>query len=372
MQHVGGVSKSICAVLKELPKDIAVSIGASHCNNVYLRDSGLVPDLKPALIDWVSERARSYFPGKRTLFHIASKVGIVRSAEHFNRKLSVDLLKERKFDVFHPTFYDDYFLKYIGNKPFVLTVHDMMPELFPQYFRKNDIQIVGKKKLVELSSAIIVPSYRTKADLVRFFDIPDDKITVIYHGGPSREVINEPDIITEPYFLFVGARTAYKNFLGLLNDYAIFCQKDKDVKLVCVGAPFTELEKSEIEARSLSDRVSRVAADDRELKNLYAHAVAFIFPSRYEGFGLPVLESMAYGCPLLLNNRSCFPEVAGDAAMYFNSDGETSELPELMFHVLSMSPEERNTWINKGYDRLERFSWKRAGEQYAALYQSLC
>ena len=371
MQHVGGVSKGICRILEQMPPSIDMRFGVSHCNNVYLRESGLVPDLQPARTDWIAARSKSYFPGKRTLFMAASRMGLVRSAEYYNRRLSVELLRGQDFDVFHPTFFDDYFLRYLGGKPFVLTIHDMMPELFPDYFRKDDLQIVAKRKLIGLASAIAVPSHNTKKDLMDMLGVPEGRITVIHRGGPPRETVTEPAIMPGDYFLFVGSRGEYKNFVGVLNDFSVFSPKYPDVRLVCVGTPFTPAEEGMINERNLSGRVIRKAADDAQLKNLYAHARAFIFPSRYEGFGLPVLESFAYGCPLLLNNRSCFPEVAGDAALYFESDGGFSDLPEKMRQVLEWTPAERTAAVDRGYARLSCFSWERAAAQYAELYSSL-
>lgn len=371
MQHIGGVSKGACRIMEQMPSDVRLTFGVSHCNNVYLAESGLVPGLKPAPTDWVMSRAKSYFPGKRTLFMTASRMGLLRSAEAYNRRCSIKCLKEQAFDVFHPTYYDDYFLKYLGEKPFVLTVHDMMPELFPDYFRKDDLQIVAKRKLIGLAAAVTVPSENTKKDLMELLGVPGEKITVIHRGGPERELVEGPAIRKDTYFLFVGSRTGYKNFSGLLEDFAVFSREIPDVPLVCVGAPFTPGEEQMISDRGLTGMVIRTAADERQLKNLYAHAAAFIFPSRYEGFGLPVLESFAYGCPLLLNNRSCFPEIAGDAAVYFNSDGGRSELPEKMREVLGWTPEERRSVIGRGYSRLAMFSWKKAAEEYAALYRSL-
>jgi len=371
MQHIGGVSKGICSILSQMPEEIEMSFGVDRCNNVYLKESGLIPGLKPAEIDWIDTKAKYYFPGLGTLYRLGSRYGLIPSAEYYNRRKSIQMLKEGKYDVFHPTFFKDYFLPFLKGRPFVLTIHDMMPELFPDYFGKNDMQVLAKRKLAPLAAAIAVPSQNTKEDIMRFLNVPDEKITVIHRGGPAIEDIAGESPCSYPYFLFVGTRGQYKNFWGLVNDFGTFHRSHPEVKLVCVGAPFTKGEAEELNRRGLSNAVIRVAANDEQLKVYYAYALAFIFPSRYEGFGLPVLESFAYGCPLLLNRRSCFPEVAGDAALYFESDGGESDLPELMRQVMDWTQEERTTWIAKGRERLSHFSWKRAAEQYAKLYRSL-
>lgn len=371
MQHIGGVSKGICSILSQMPDEIEMSFGVDRCNNVYLKESGLIPDLRPAEIDWIDTKAKYYFPGLGTLYRLISRHGLIRSAEYCNRRKSVQMLKEGGYDVFHPTFFNDYFLPYLQGRPFVLTIHDMMPELFPDYFGKNDMQVLAKRKLAPLAAAIAVPSQNTKEDVMRFLNVPEEKITVIHRGGPAVEDIAGESPCPYPYFLFVGTRGQYKNFWGLVNDFGSFHPSCPEVKLLCVGAPFTKGEVEELGRRGLSDTVMRVAANDDQLKVYYAHALAFIFPSRYEGFGLPVLESFAYGCPLLLNRQSCFPEVAGDAALYFESDGGESALPELMKLVMAWTQDERRDWVAKGRERLSLFSWKRAAEKYAKLYRSL-
>lgn len=371
MQHVGGVSKSLCSIMKQMPKDIEVSLAVDRCDNVHLKESGLLPDLRPAERDWINTRARCYFPGLGSIYRFASRWGIIRSAEYYNRRKSLQMLQAGRYDVFHPTFFDDYFLPYLKGHPFVLTIHDMMPELFPEYFGKNDRQVLAKRKLAPLAAAIATPSQTTKEDVVRLLGIAPEKITVIHWGGPDVETVTGESPCPYPYFLFVGTRGEYKNFPGLMKDFEAFHRDCPDIRLVCVGAPFSKGEEEELGRRGLSEAVVRMAASDDQLKRLYAHALAFIYPSRYEGFGLPVLEAFAYGCPLLLNHRSCFPEVAGDAALYFQSDGGVSDLPELMKQVVAWDQQEREMWIARGRERLSHYSWKRAAEQYAEMYRSL-
>jgi glycosyltransferase involved in cell wall biosynthesis len=117
--------------------------------------------------------------------------------------------------------------------------------------------------------------------------------------------------------------------------------------------------------------VVHFSATDENVKNLYAHAVAFVYPSLYEGFGMPILEAFAYGCPVLLNNKSCFPEIAGDAAVYFLLDEQGSDLVEKMKMAFSWSNEERESIIQSGYERLNLYSWQKSAEQLKDLYVSI-
>ena len=107
-----------------------------------------------------------------------------------------------------------------------------------------------------------------------------------------------------------------------------------------------------------------------ELKNLYANAIAFIFPSLYEGFGIPILEAFAYGCPVLLNNTSCFPEIAGDAALFFDSKPGKSDLCEKLDFIYNNNSF-RDELIGRGYQRLDGFSWKESSQKLADVYTSV-
>ena len=96
--------------------------------------------------------------------------------------MTIEELQKGEYDIFHPTFFDDYFLPYLKGKPFVLTIHDMIPELYPLFFRPDDIHIILKRKLAPLAKAIIAVSENTKQDIVRILGIPEEKIHVVYHG----------------------------------------------------------------------------------------------------------------------------------------------------------------------------------------------
>ena len=111
--------------------------------------------------------------------------------------------------------------------------------------------------------------------------------------------------------------------------------------------------------------------NDNDLFSLYHHAKCFVYPSEYEGFGIPILEAYQADCPVLLNNASCFPEIAGDAAIYFNMDSKNSNLTEQIECLLSMSTEERRTLLTKQRERLKRFSWEKSANQLADVYQSV-
>lgn len=366
-----GVSKSFCELISAFPNYVAPEISIVQSNNIHLKDSGLVNELQPAKLDIQQFVSKNYFPGKGHIYRIMSNLHIIKGAERINEDSSIRAIKTGNFDVFHPTFFDSYFLRYLNSKPFVLTVHDMMPEIFPQYYGKNNPQILEKKKLVKRADAIVAISENTKKDLIDILNVPESKIHVIYHGAPIiKPSIDEP-IIKERYFLYIGTRNAYKNFTKTVYDFCEFSNNNPDIKLVCTGPKFTMQEMDLFKRLNLSDKISHIFVGDQDLPNLYSNAIAMIYPSLYEGFGMPILEAFACGCPTILNNKSCFPEIAGDAAVYFESDGVKSNLAGTLEKFVSLSSNQRNNIIEKSKKRLANFSWQKSACSLAELYESV-
>ena len=121
----------------------------------------------------------------------------------------------------------------------------------------------------------------------------------------------------------------------------------------------------------LNGRVIQLRPSDIEMSNLYHYAKCFIFPSVYEGFGIPILEAYNAHCPVILNNKSCFPEIAKDAAIFFNLDENSSDLEEVMEQFLTMSQKDSNSLIEKQLQRLKYFSWEKSAQKLADVYLSL-
>lgn len=371
MQDFGGVSKCFCELISNLPEDVKTEIAIKQSNNVHLKESKLVDGLEPFVINEKIWRAKIHFRRTHQLYLLLTRFGLLKGAEYYNHGMAIKALKEQNFDVFHPTFFNSYFLKYLGEKPWVFTIHDLMPELFPQFFGTKDEQILFKEKYLKYASAVVAVSNTTKQDLMRIVGIPDNKITVIYHGGPEIEVIKDKPLIEEPYFLYVGMRSSYKNFKQTVFDFKEFHKEHKDVKLVCTGSDFTLEEKQLFVLLGLNRAIVHFKANDIQLKNLYANAIAFIYPSLYEGFGMPILEAYAYGCPVMLNDIPVFREIADDAAMFFKSNEQGSDLSKLLEDVFNLSAEERQEMITNGYNQLSKYSWKKSAEKLADLYKSL-
>ncbi len=366
-----GVSKSFCELLSAFPNYVKPEISIVQSNNIHLKESGIVKDLQPAKLDLQQFVSHNYFPGKGHLYRLMSNLHVICGAERINEECSVNALKSGNFDVFHPTFFNSYFLRYLNSKPFVLTVHDMMPEIFPQYYGKNNPQVLEKKKLVNKAAAIVAISENTKKDLMDILNVPESKIHVIYHGAPLITTSIDEPIIKARYFLYIGTRNAYKNFVKTVYDFYDFSKNNPDVKLVCTGPNFTLQEMQLFKSLNLTEKVLHIFVCDQDLPNLYSNAIAMIYPSLYEGFGMPILEAFACSCPTILNNKSCFPEIAGDAAIYFNSDGKDSNLAQVMQKVVSLSSKQRCEIIERSKKRLSVFSWQRSACSLAKLYESV-
>ena len=370
MQRYGGVSKCFCELIKSLRSEIQYQILIEFSNNAHLWDSHLCNNITRGS-DYFSFLPRYSFKGKKRLYSYLNKLNIIDDIDKKNLHFAKENFKNASFDVFHPTYYNPYFLDYIGNKPFVLTIHDMMPELFPQYYRQDDKQIVWKRYLVDKAAHIIAVSENTKKDIISILGVKPEKISVVYHGGPAICTEKMLPIIQFPYFLYVGMRNGYKNFGQTLKEFRKFKLSYSAYKLVCVGMPFEKNELDLINSLELTDSVIQVQANDSELSAHYANATAFIYPSLYEGFGMPILEAFAHGCPTILNNASCFPEIAGASAIYFDSRNDNATLCDAMIHVINMDTQERGSLVKSGYERLGLFSWERASKQLLSVYESI-
>lgn len=365
-QYFGGVSKCFCELINHRPTSLSYDIAISQSNNEHLWESKLVNDLERVAFD-VNIWHKFYAGiGNMTLYKIISH--IFNTSERINKRKSIEAIIKGDYDIFHPTFFDLYFLPYLQEKPFVITIHDMMPELFGI----SKAQIRNKPILCEKAAAIVAVSENTKYDLCRILQVPEDKVHVIYHGGPQIQISVNAPLIKYPYFLFVGTREAkYKNFRQTVIDFSLFSKQHPNVYLVCTGSDFNYDEIEMFKKMHLSDRIIHMFATEKELSNLYSNAIAFIYPSLYEGFGMPILEAFSHGCPVLINNKSCFPEIASHAALYFDSEYKKSNLYDIMELVFHMTANERNRLIQLGYERLKKFSWEKASLQLNELYMNI-
>jgi len=199
-----------------------------------------------------------------------------------------------------------------------LTVQDMTHERFPQLFSPFDRTTWAKAAAVRRADRVIVPSLSTRRDLVEILGTPEEKIEVINLAGSLDRVVGTtlPAQVRPPYVLYVGQRDEYKNFGTLIRAFGASTALRRGVQLVCVGGgPFSATELASLRAAGVPEGAAvQLIADDATLAELYARAAAFVYPSLYEGFGIPLVEAMRLGCPIVCSDTSSMPEVAGDAA----------------------------------------------------------
>lgn len=287
-------------------------------------------------------------------------------------------LKNINFDIIHPTYYDPWFLKYTKNKPLVLTIYDMTHEMLPEFFSKSDLTGQNKKRLAQKADKIIAISENTKKDIINLYNINPDKISVThlacsFNPCSADLAINDSDTpidLPKKYLLFIGSREGYKNFEKLAKAIAVLFNDKKDLMLVCAGGgKLLHKEKEHLKSLNIHNRVIQRDLTDTTLQIYYKKALAFIFPSLYEGFGIPVLEAFSCDCPLLCSDCSSLPEIAGNAALYFDPNNVNS-IKDALYEIVNSEIMRKNL-IDKGRVRLKDFTWQKTVEQTKTIYKTL-
>jgi glycosyltransferase involved in cell wall biosynthesis len=287
------------------------------------------------------------------------------------KAFTIPKLLSSRFDLFHPTYYNPYFIKYLGNKPFVFTVFDMIHEFYAEKYFQHDRSISQQKRyLAERARRIIVISQTAKDDLVRLFGVDPDNVDVVYLGN-SLQVTGQngrpQSMGRQRYLLFVGNRERYKNFSIFVRAVVPVLKKHDDINVVCAGGgAFNAEERGMMEKLNVADRfIARFVSDD-ELACYYHHAEAFIFPSLYEGFGIPLVEAFASGCPVIASDIPVFREVAGSAALYFDPLSEDGLREQVEKTVNSQSL--KDTLIAQGLEQLKKYTWNRTAQRTKEVY----
>jgi len=302
-------------------------------------------------------------------------VGPVREFKFLLARLSPD------YDVFHCL---GTYLPIFQNYKSVVTVHDLKylryPSLWGKGFRFKVFYLKHTlKKALSKAKRIIADSQDTKEDIVNFLGISEDKIKVIYLAtdlklklaSDSACSILEKYSINKPYFLYLGVNLPHKNLSGLIDAFAEFKELyDRwNTELVITGKQYPAynqyLNKAR-EVRIIDNIIFTGFVPNDHLPLLYREAEAFLFPSFHEGFGLPILEAMECGTPVITSNVSAMPEVAGDAALLVNPSNP-KEIAEKMFAIMD-SDDLKREYIEKGYERVKKFSWEKTAQETLRLY----
>jgi glycosyltransferase involved in cell wall biosynthesis len=371
MQYYGGISRYFCEIMDRFSREpeIEFRLALRYSLNEILHQ-------KPRLNRFWTCR-NDLFTDSQFFSNLQKTIHLNVLNHIFNNKQeAVRRLKEQDFEVFHPTYYDPYFLKYLGKCPYILTMYDMTHEQYPANFDSRDATTARKKLLAENAKEIIAISENTKADIVKFLDVDPGKIQVI----PLASSLNPENVpwitlrdrarnLPEKYLLFIGNRISYKNFAFLVKALCPVFESHGELHLVCAGGgKFSGPEMELLRKMNMTSRVHLCPADDATLVQLYRNAYAFVFPSLYEGFGIPVLEAFSCRCPAVLSNTGSLPEVGADAALYFDPADETS-LRDVIERILS-DEHLRDGMIEKGLERVTLFSWEKTAVMTKKVYSS--
>jgi glycosyltransferase involved in cell wall biosynthesis len=277
-------------------------------------------------------------------------------------------------DIIHETYYSPVGFGASRAKR-VLTIYDMIHEKFADQFSPSDKTARYKAIAARRADHVICISESTRNDVINLLHLDPSKVSVTYLGfsalGKASLSLAAIDGVVRPYILFVGNRAGYKNFNALLIAYAKSDLLRDKFQLVCFGGGhFSELEQTEIARLGLKNQdVLHFSGDDQRLSQFYSQAQAFVYPSLYEGFGIPPLEAMANHCPVICSNTSSIPEVVADAGEYFNPYDACSL--QLAIERVVSSPLKMDGLRKAGQERLKYFSWDRCAQETLNIYKKL-
>ncbi len=348
----------------------------------------------------VCEAAKTYphwefvvFSGPHTCLHGVPQGNwrVDRGLQHIDSSLLRLLyyvprgLRAQRIDVFHG-------FDHIGVPLFakvgryVATIHDMVPLIQPQWVTRRHRWVVtaAYHRLRRQADLVIVPSESTKADVVRHLRLNPARIAVVPWGCEARfqptqdrehfAAVQQRYRLPARYLLFVGTLEPRKNLTTLLHAYAMLRaeRRGDDLKLVVVGRLGWLYDDifTTVKTLALAEEVIFTGfVDDDDLPDLYRGASVFVFPSLYEGFGLPILEAMASGLPVVASNTASMPEVAGDAAILVDPH-DPRAIAEAMGRVLA-EDKLREAMIQKGRERARLFTWDSVARKTLELYAAL-
>jgi len=272
-------------------------------------------------------------------------------------------------DIVHNTFYLPHGLIGYSDSKRIVTIHDMIPEMLPRTRRRLDL-LTLKGKYIREADHIICVSAATRGDLLRLYPDVQAPISVVHHGVDPifTSAVPRWSDLPDHYILFVGNRGQYKDADVLLRAFARFSIEFPGTTLLFVGGgAFTTQEQSLMKSLGISALTQHRMLPDAEMSSAYGNALFTVFPSRFEGFGLPALESMACGTPTILANATSLPEVGGNAAEYF-IPGDASDLAQVML-ALAQDNARRTELSTLGIERAATFSWERCAGETADVYR---
>ncbi len=350
VQRYGGYTKyyvSLSRALRQLPDFHAQIVAPAHVNE-YLEPQDSRHPLTFAL----------RHPRRGLKYRPALAAPLFRLAAGWRRP-----------DIVHETHYILKGGQLPRGVPVMATCHDMIVERTADGSSASRDAIRHKRLSFERASGIICISENTRADLLERYPQFESRVSVVHHGVDAIEP-RQPSGLRLPssYLLFVGVRGGYKNFANAVRAIGASSRAGRNLDLVCFGGGALNAAERRICADAGLDegRVLQISGDDQLLAHAYRQALALIYPSSYEGFGMPLTEAMVQGCPVLCSNSSCFPEICADAALYFDPD-DVDSIRQAIERLLDQ-PQRRASLVRDGRRRASAFTWASCAAGTAAAY----
>ncbi|MDI6778326.1 MAG: glycosyltransferase family 1 protein [Patescibacteria group bacterium] len=296
-------------------------------------------------------------------------------------------LKKNPVDVFHTQYIAPFWLP--KKIKLVLTIHDISFNFFPEHIRKSDLFFLKTliPRSIRRADKIITVSQNEREQIIKFYKVPPEKVDVTYNGvdferfgkvfsAEEKENVRKKYNLPEKFLLYVGTMQPRKNIPALLQALAVFYKKynSRDMKLVIVGNKkarnFDRRIDEEIKNSSLSEQVIFPGwIEDKDLPAIYKLSECFVFPSLYEGFGIPIVEAMAAGIPVVSSDKSCLPEVGGDAALFADPANPADFAKKI--HEVITDENLRSDLVKKGTKLAKSYTWQKTAEKTLEIYKSL-
>ncbi len=291
-----------------------------------------------------------------------------------NSMYTMALMRFYNYDIYHATYYEPSFLNFLGNKKLVVTIYDCAYEEMGSNQAWTKRILDNRRKIIERADCILAISNDVKKDMLKYYDIEQNKIKVTYLFSPLGNSVIKSKLkpkTSKKYILYIGTREFNKNFIRFINAYKKLNRDYEDIGLICLGGgKFTDNEVKLFDKLNISNKIDwKYFSSDGDTVKYLQNALMFVYPSLKEGFGIPLLNAFACGCPVAASNIPVFKEIADGAFVSFNPKSVDSMTRS--FKTILLDKKESNKYVKCGYKVLRKYSVERLAKETANIYKSL-